>query len=157
MRRQWLLRSNEQLQLLLGNPYDVLEKALKKQTEQLGRVVELEEILVMAPNDMARVSRGDWRRKHRAYRLTPIEKKSIEKKHRSWQQYMETNDKSKYAEFARARNKVKALSKRAQKEPQRNIYGNLKDSPKLIKERIPVLERLDGSCIHRHRENRQAV
>ena len=70
---------------------------------------------------------------------------------------METKDKSKYAEFARARNKVKAISKRAQKELERNIRGNLKDSPKLIKERIPDLERLDGSCIHRHRENSQAV
>ena len=70
---------------------------------------------------------------------------------------METKDKSKYAEFARARNKVKTISKRAQKELERNICGNLKDSPKQIKERIPDLERLDGSCIHRHRENRQAV
>ena len=138
-------------------PEDVLEKALKKQMEQLGRVVELGEMLVMAPNDMARVSRGDWRRKHRAYRLTPIEKKSIEKKHRSWQQYMETKDKSKYAEFAIARNTVKTISKRAQKELERNICGTSKDSPKQIKERIPNLEKLDGSCIHRHRENRQAV
>ena len=53
--------------------------------------------------------------KHKAYRLTPIEK-SIKKKHRSWQWYMETKDKNKYAVFARARNKVKAISKRAQKE-----------------------------------------
>ena len=48
--------------------------------------------------------------KHKAYRLTPIEKKSIKKKHRSWQRYMETKYKNKYAEFARARNKVKAIS-----------------------------------------------
>ena len=138
-------------------PEDVLEKALKKQTEQLGRVVELEEKLVMAPNDMARVSRGDRRIKHRAYRLTPIEKKSIKKKHRSWQQYMETKDKSKYAEFARARNKVTVISKRAEKELEKKICGNLKDYPKRIKERIPDLERLYGSCIHRHRESRRAV
>ena len=70
---------------------------------------------------------------------------------------METKDKSKYAEFARARIKVKTISKRAQKELERNICGNLKDSPKQIKKRIPDLERLDGSCIHRHRENRQPV
>ena len=68
--------------------------------------------------------------KHKAYRLTPIEKKSIKKKHRSWQRYMETKDKNKYAEFARARNKVKAISKRAQKELERNICGKLKDNPK---------------------------
>ena len=42
---------------------------------------------------------------------------------------METKDKNKYAEFARARNKVKAISKRAQKELERNICGNLKDNP----------------------------
>ena len=66
---------------------------------------------------------------------------------------METKDKNKYAEFARARNKVKAISKRAQKELERNICGNLKDNPKRfwgylksrtrIKERIPDLEKAD--------------
>ena len=40
-------------------PEDVLEKALKKQTEQLGRVVELGEMLVMAPNDMVEVTGGE--------------------------------------------------------------------------------------------------
>ena len=70
---------------------------------------------------------------------------------------METKDKSKYAAFAIARNKVKTISKRAQKELERNICGTSKDSPKQIKEMIPDLEKLDGSCIHRHRENRQAV
>ena len=54
--------------------------------------------------------------KHKAYKLTPIEKKSIKMKHRSWQRYMETKDKNKYAEFARARNKVKTIFKRSQKE-----------------------------------------
>ena len=70
---------------------------------------------------------------------------------------METKDKNKYAEFARARNKVMAISKRAQKELERNICGNLKDNPKRfwgylksrtrIKERIPDLERLDGNGV----------
>ena len=64
---------------------------------------------------------------------------------------------NKYAEFARARNKVKAISKRAQKELERNICENLKDNPKRfsgylksrtrIKERIPDLERLDGNGV----------
>ena len=70
---------------------------------------------------------------------------------------METKDKTKYAEFARARNKVKAISKRAQKELGRNIYGTLKNnhqhfwaisSPATrIKDRIPDLERLDGNGV----------
>ena len=61
---------------------------------------------------------------------------------------METKDKSKYAEYSRARNKVNAISKRAQKELERNICGNLKyKSHTRIKERIPNLERLDGNGV----------
>ena len=70
---------------------------------------------------------------------------------------METKDNNKYAEFARARNKVKAISKRAQNELEKNICGNLKDNPKRfwgylksrtrIKERIPDLERLDRNGV----------
>ena len=34
--------------------------------------------------------------KHKAYRLTQIEKKSSKKKHRGWQRYMDTKDKNTY-------------------------------------------------------------
>ena len=82
---------------------------------------------------------------------------AIKKKHRNWQRYMETKDKNKYAKFARARNKVKAISKGAQKELERNICGNLKDNLKRfwgylksrtrVKEMILDLERLDGNGV----------
>ena len=68
-----------------------------------------------------------------------------------------SKDKNKYAEFARARNKVKAISKRTEKKLERNICGNLKYNPKRfwgylksrtrIKERIPDLERIYGKAV----------
>ena len=72
---------------------------------------------------------------------------------------METKDKNKDAEFARTRNKVKEISKRTQKELERNICGNLKDNPKRFwgsqvphpdqrEHNRPRAIRWEWSCIH---------
>jgi hypothetical protein len=56
--------------------------------------------------------------------------KAIKKKHRSWTRYMETRTPAKYKEYARSRNKSKALVKKATREHEKKIADNAKKNPK---------------------------
>ena len=64
---------------------------------------------------------------------TPLDKKAlkkIKKKHRCWQRYMETREGRHYDAYCRQRNQVRALTRKIQKEFEKNIAANAKKNPK---------------------------
>ena len=54
----------------------------------------------------------------------------IKKKHRAWQRYIETRDQKKYRDYTKLRNKVRAMTRKLQKDKERNISSNIKTNPK---------------------------
>ncbi len=56
--------------------------------------------------------------------------KSIRKKHRAWQRYMETKDGEKYIEYCRVRNKVKTMTRQAKIKLEKSISDQAKTNPK---------------------------
>ena len=63
----------------------------------------------------------------------PLDKKTLEatrKKHRCWQRYLETRDPLKYREYTRQRNKVRAMSRKMQRDTERAIAKEAKNNPK---------------------------
>ena len=56
--------------------------------------------------------------------------RAIKKTHRAWRRYMETRSGQKYQEYVRQRNKVTKLTKQAQKEYEKTVARQVKDSPK---------------------------
>jgi hypothetical protein len=81
--------------------------------------------------------------------ITAEDAKHIKKKHRSWQRFMETRDDKKHREYTRARNKVKAITRKAKRRHEEEIARNAKANPRRFwrhatassknKERIPSL------------------
>ena len=56
--------------------------------------------------------------------------KAVRKKHRCWQRYIETRDPEKYRLFTRQRNKVRSLTRQAQKKYEREVAGESQRNPK---------------------------
>lgn len=56
--------------------------------------------------------------------------KTIKKKHRSWQRYIETKDEKKYREYTQLRNKTRKLVRKAKKNMEREIANDVKKNPK---------------------------
>ena len=62
--------------------------------------------------------------------ITSAVARAIRKKHRSWTRFMETRTQSKHMEYTRARNKAKAMVKKAAMAHERKIADNAKRNPK---------------------------
>ena len=56
--------------------------------------------------------------------------RQIKRKHRLWQRFLETKSGEKYNEYVRARNKVRKLTRAAQKKKEKDIASNVKTNPK---------------------------
>ena len=56
--------------------------------------------------------------------------KSVRRKHRLWQRYLETRDGQKYQDYCKARNKVKKMVRRAKCEYEQSIARESKENPK---------------------------
>jgi len=79
------------------------------------------------------------------------------RKRRLWTRYMESKDRTKYLEYCKFRNKVRALSRKNQREFERLIASKVRDEPKLFwnyaksklktTERIPDLYSPDGAKV----------
>jgi len=59
-------------------------------------------------------------------------RKMNKRKRRLWTRYMETKDSSKYTEYCKYRNKVRALSQKNQKEYEKHIASRVREEPKLL-------------------------
>ena len=65
----------------------------------------------------------------------PLDKSSIrkiKKKHTLWKRFMETNDGKRYTEYCRARNQVRALTRKLQKQFEVNLAHDAKTNPKAV-------------------------
>ena len=58
--------------------------------------------------------------------------KKIKKKHTLWKHFMETRDGERYSEYCRARNKVRTLTRKAQKQFESNLAAEAKSNAKAI-------------------------
>jgi len=86
--------------------------------------------------------------------------RTIRKKHRAWQRFLETKCGKKYQEYVRLRNKVRKLTRKASKEVEKNIADEAKSNPKRFwsyvnrktktRERIAELHCSDDSGITRN-------
>ena len=65
-------------------------------------------------------------------KLTEDERALVRRKKRAFQRYLETGLESKWLHYTRLRNKVKAVSRRAQKVREMEVAGKAKESPKLF-------------------------
>ena len=71
--------------------------------------------------------------KHKKRRGAPIDLKTYQatkKKHRTWQRYMETRDPAKYKEYTRQRNKVRTMTRKLQRDLEKEISRTAKENPK---------------------------
>jgi len=67
------------------------------------------------------------------HHFIPIDQKTIrkiKKKHRLWQRFMETRSGEKYQEFAKVRNQVKGMMRKARRNTEQDIAKNAKSNPK---------------------------
>lgn len=72
-------------------------------------------------------------RKARKHNYMPLDEKvvrKIKKKHRCWQRFMETRDGTKHKEYAKMRNQVKGLVRKAKREMEKDIAKQAKTDPK---------------------------
>ena len=56
----------------------------------------------------------------------------IRKKHRLWQRYIETGDQMKYKEYAKIRNRVKKVFRKAKIKTEKGIAKQAKQNPKVF-------------------------
>ena len=62
----------------------------------------------------------------------PLNKESVKKKHILWKRYMETKEGKYYTEYCRARNQVRKLTRRIQKEFEMKLATEAKANPKAV-------------------------
>ena len=75
------------------------------------------------PLSRTKTSKGD-------IKLSKETMKSIKRKHRMWERYMEKKSKESYREFCKARNKVKRLTRKERREKEREIAETAKTNSK---------------------------
>ena len=87
---------------------------------------------------------GDNKRKACGLKTSDVQ--IIKTKHRAWQRFMETRSCKKYKEYTRLRNKVKSITRRAQRDVEKDIAQQVKENPKkfwnYVKSRTKVKGRI---------------